>query len=266
VTELPSPPVDMRWDAPLSDVPLRPDTRILLAEDHPVNQALVRVQLGLRGYTCDVVEDGVAAMEAMEAQRYDLLLVDCHMPRMDGYAVAREVRRREAGTGRHLAIIAMTADARVDQRELCLAAGMDDLLRKPIRLEAFHAMVARWLEEDTVPEPAIDMDRMRRAFGSDENIASVIRAGVDATREALGRLASVAERNDREEVAGWIHHVLGGVNVFGASKVAEDGERMELALREGGEVDRDAVETFAGDVARFTDGLEVVASRLGVAS
>jgi two-component system sensor histidine kinase EvgS len=54
--------------------------------------------------------------------------------------------------------------------------------------------------------------------------------------------------------------------VFGASKVAEDGERMELALREGSEVDRDAVEAFAGDVARFTDGLEVVASRLGVAS
>jgi two-component system sensor histidine kinase EvgS len=270
VAELALLPADMRPDASLPALPLRPGARILLAEDHPVNQALVRVQLGLRGYTCDVVEDGVAAMEAMEAQRYDLLLVDCHMPRMDGYAVAREVRRREAGTGQHLAIIAMTADARVDQRELCLAAGMDDLLRKPIRLKAFHAMVARWLEEDAAPEaavdPAIDMDRMRRAFGSDENIASVIRAGAEATREALGRLAPVIERGDREEVAGWIHHVLGGVNVFGASKVAQDGEQMELALREGREVDRDAVEAFANGVARFTDGLERVASRLGIAS
>jgi two-component system sensor histidine kinase EvgS len=76
----------------------------------------------------------------------------------------------------------------------------------------------------------------------------------------------VIERGDREEVAGWIHHVLGGVNVFGASKVAQDGEQMELALREGREVDRDAVEAFANGVARFTEGLERVASRLGIAS
>lgn len=262
VVELPLPTADMRVDAPVPTQALRPDARILLAEDHPVNQALVRVQLGLRGYTCDVVEDGVAAIEAMEAQSYDLLLVDCHMPRMDGYAVAREVRRRESGTGRHLAIVAMTADARSDQRELCLAAGMDDLLRKPIRLEAFHAMVARWLEEDTLAEPTIDMARLRRAFGSDENVASVIRAGADATQDALGRLPPVIERADREEVAGWIHHVLGGVNVFGASKVAEDGERMELALREGADVDREGIESFARDVARFTEGLEHLARSL----
>jgi two-component system sensor histidine kinase EvgS len=258
IAELPLPTADMRADLPLPTRALRAGARILLAEDHPVNQALVRVQLGMRGYTCDVVEDGVAAIEAMDAQSYDLLLVDCHMPRMDGYAVAREVRRREAGTGRRLAIVAMTADARADQRELCLAAGMDDLLRKPIRLEAFHDVVARWLEEGAVAEPVIDMARLRRAFGSDENVASVIRAGVEATREAVGRLPPVIERADREEVAGWIHHVLGGVNVFGASKVAEDGERMELALREGADLDLPAVEVFANDVSRFTDGLEQV--------
>jgi two-component system sensor histidine kinase EvgS len=262
IAELPLPTADMRADVPPPTRALRAGARILLAEDHPVNQALVRVQLGLRGYTCDVVEDGVAAIEAMEAQSYDLLLVDCHMPRMDGYAVAREVRRREAGTGHRLAIVAMTADARADQRELCLAAGMDDLLRKPIRLEAFHDVVARWLEEGAVAEPAIDMARLRRAFGSDENVASVIRAGVEATREAVARLPPVLERADREEVAGWIHHVLGGVNVFGASKVAEDGERMELALREGADLDLPAVEVFAIDVARFTDGLEQVARSL----
>ncbi|WP_213948107.1 transporter substrate-binding domain-containing protein [Luteibacter sp. dw_328] len=266
IAELPLPTADMRADLPLPTRALRAGARILLAEDHPVNQALVRVQLGMRGYTCDVVEDGVAAIEAMEAQSYDLLLVDCHMPRMDGYAVAREVRRREAGTGRRLAIVAMTADARADQRELCLAAGMDDLLRKPIRLEAFHDVVARWLEEGALAEPVIDMARLRRAFGSDENVASVIRAGVDATREALDRLPDVIERADRDEVAGWIHHVLGGVNVFGPSKVAVDGERMELALREGGDVDRDEVGVFAREVGGFTDGLELVASRLGIAS
>lgn len=232
------------------------DARILLAEDHPVNQELVRVQLAMRGYVCDIVDDGLAALAALENTRYDLLLVDCHMPHMDGYAVAREVRRREAGTGKHLPIVAMTADARPDQREICLAAGMDDLLRKPIRLEAFHDMVARWLATADTGLPSVDMVRMRRAFGSDENIVSVIRAGVDTTRDALARLPEVLDRAARDEVAGWIHHVLGGVNVFGYSAVGEEGERIELALREGGEVDIVAVDTFAAEVAKFGDGLE----------
>lgn len=269
------------------------DARILLAEDHPVNQELVRVQLALRGYRCDVVDDGIAALEALDAGDYDLLLVDCHMPRMDGYAVAREVRRREVGGPRHLPIVAMTADARSDQREMCLAAGMDDLLRKPIRLEAFHETVARWLgapgriegegEVDSdadadhrgnqASEPSvglsgidIDMDRMRRAFGSDANVVSVIRAGVQATRDALTTFDGVAARADRDEVAGWIHHVLGGVNVFGRSEVGESGERMELALREGSDVDGVALRGFAADLGRFADGLEVFARRLDLAS
>ena len=234
--------------------------RILLAEDHPVNQELVRVQLALRGYRCDIVDDGLAALAALELADYDLLLVDCHMPHMDGYAVAREVRRREVGTGRHLPIVAMTADARADQREICLAAGMDDLLRKPIRLEAFHATVERWLAKTGPAVPAIDMERMRKAFGSDENIARVIRAGADTTREALSRLPEVLDRAAREEVAGWVHHVLGGVNVFGYSAVAEEGERLELALREGADVDIVAIDAFASRVAQFTDGLERLAA------
>nr|WP_275690425.1 transporter substrate-binding domain-containing protein [Luteibacter yeojuensis] len=234
----------------------RREARILLAEDHPVNQELVRVQLGLRGYVCDVVDDGVAALAALASATYDLLLVDCHMPRMDGYEVARDIRRREAGTGRHLPIVAMTADARSDQRERCLAAGMDDLLRKPIRLEAFHATIERWLAAADGALPLLDMERMRRAFGSDEKVVTVIRAGVGTTRDALRKLPALLERADAGEVAGWIHHVLGGVNVFGRFAVGEEGERMELALREGGEVDPVALAAFAADVARFADGLE----------
>jgi len=213
------------------------------------------VQLGLRGYACDVVEDGVAALAALETVPYDLLLVDCHMPRMDGYEVAREVRRREVGTARRLPIVAMTADARSDQRQRCLAAGMDDLLSKPIRLETFHAAIERWLARaDELPP--LDMERMRRAFGSDDKVATVIHAGVGTTRDALRKLPSLLERGDAEEVAGWIHHVLGGVNVFGGFAVGEAGERMELALREGGKVDPVALDAFAADVARFADGLE----------
>jgi two-component system sensor histidine kinase EvgS len=251
----PQPAIAQQAEAPITSRS-PPEARILLAEDHPVNQELVRVQLALRGYECDVVEDGVAALAALDVLSYDLLLVDCHMPRMDGYDVAREVRRREAGTGRHLPIVAMTADARSDQRERCLAAGMDDLLRKPIRLEAFHAAIERWLATGEQLLPPLDMERMRRAFGTENAVATVIRAGVATTRDALHKLPSLLQRADADEVAGWIHHVLGGVNVFGSFAVGEEGERMELALREGGKVDPVALDAFAADIARFADGLE----------
>jgi two-component system, NarL family, sensor histidine kinase EvgS len=242
--------------------------RILVAEDHPVNQQLVQAQLAMHGWACTIVADGEAALEALAVADYDLLLVDCHMPRVDGYAVAREVRRREEGTGRHLPIVAMTADARADQRERCMAAGMDDLLRKPLRLDAFHAAVARWLavadgrvadeaavDEAPVSSGLIDMQRMRRAFGSDENIATVISAGVGATREALACFDEVMASGDAGAVAGWIHHVLGGVNVFGESAVAREGEALELALREGAPLDADAVRRFAVGVDDFTTKL-----------
>ncbi|HEY4092248.1 MAG TPA: transporter substrate-binding domain-containing protein [Luteibacter sp.] len=236
--------------------------RILVAEDHPVNQQLVRAQLGMHGLGCEMVDDGEAALAALAVADYDLLLVDCHMPKVDGYEVAREVRRREQGTGRHLPIVAMTADARADQRERCTAAGMDDLLRKPIRLELFHETVARWLgvaatefpgvpASPSVPAP-IDMERMRRAFGSEANVATVIQAGIDATRGALARFDEVIASGDANTIAGWIHHVLGGVNVYGESAVASEGEALELALREGGALDVDAVRKFAADVEAFT--------------
>jgi len=262
VAKAPPPPGDASAVPPPAISPAPREARILLAEDHPVNQELVRVQLAMRGHVCDVVEDGVAALAALDAAPYDLLLVDCHMPRMDGYELAREVRRREQGSGRHLPIVAMTADARSDQRERCLAAGMDDLLRKPIRLDTFHAAIERWVALPDEASTELDMARMRRVFGSDDKVAMVLRAGVATTRDALRRLPSLLEHGDAEEVAGWLHHVLGGVNVFGHFAVGDRGERMELALREGGEVDPVALDAFAADVARFADGLERCAESL----
>lgn len=245
--------------------------RILVAEDHPVNQQLVRAQLGMHGWACEIVDDGEAALAALAQGEYDLLLVDCHMPNVDGYEVAREVRRREEGTGRRIPIVAMTADARADQRERCLAAGMDDLLRKPLRLDAFHDAVMRWLGNGVEgplsdppavaaagpaqATPLVDMERLRRAFGSDENIATVIRAGIAATRDALARFDEVIAGGDPDAVAGWIHHVLGGVNVFGESAVAAEGEALERALREGAALDADAVRRFAANVDAFTTQL-----------
>jgi len=126
--------------------------RLLLAEDNLVNQKVALAQLGKLGYRADVVRDGQEALDALEGGAYDVILMDCQMPGVDGLEATRRIRQAElsnAGNGasaRHVHIIALTANAMPGDREECLRAGMDDYLSKPFRLDALEAALnrARW--------------------------------------------------------------------------------------------------------------------------
>ena len=125
--------------------------RVLVAEDNPVNQRVAAHMLKKLGYRCDIASNGKEAVEMLAQLPYDLVLMDCQMPEMDGYTATRTIRAKETGGGRHTPIIAMTANAMREDRARCLDAGMDGFIPKPIALEELDTAMECWIPNGSKP-------------------------------------------------------------------------------------------------------------------
>ena len=146
------------------EAPAGPPPRLLLVEDNPVNLLVAQKLLSVLGYECDTAANGEIALAQMASDAYDLVLMDCQMPVLDGYSATRRWREIESGQApvRHLPIVAMTANAMAGDRQRCLDAGMDDYLAKPVTRDLLDACLKRWLRSSGVrstahapgPEPA----------------------------------------------------------------------------------------------------------------
>jgi PAS domain S-box-containing protein len=215
--------------------PPAPSRRILTAEDNPVNQLVISEQLKTLGYEVTAVSNGLEVLEALAAGTYDLVLMDCQMPQLDGYEAAARIRQLPGGTAR-IPIVALTAHALQEDLDKCLAAGMDDYITKPFREESLQRKLARWLGDDpdapekagyeepqpTPPEEALDpwqLESLRllgREAGSDfvPNLIEQFRSlpYLDELRRAL-------DRDDRLAVKGRAHALKGTSSLLGAVRL-----------------------------------------------
>jgi len=164
--------------------------RVLLAEDNPINQKLAVVLLQKVGFSVDAVETGAQALEKVQANQYNAVLMDVQMPEMDGLEATHRIREWEKDTGRHIPIIAMTAHAMQGDRERCLEAGMDDYVTKPLQPKVLFSALDRWTQATALPgeDVAILQD-----YSSQESVFSM-----DMDEDLFGESTIPASRQTKE--------------------------------------------------------------------
>ncbi len=230
--------------APISSDPA---TRILVAEDNAANQLVIRLLLGKLGLGCEIVNDGISVLERLATRDFAAVLMDCQMPRLDGYETARRIRTGTDGVRQpRIPIIALTAHALASDREKCLAAGMDDYLSKPIRLDALQQAFARagvasevvgatapaGPVRDTVLDPA-QLAQLRELPGREggtllgDLIVMVLR---DLPPEIERLRAAVTERSG-PTVAHLAHRLAGSAANIGATGLRQALQDLEYAGR-----------------------------------
>lgn len=198
--------------------------RILFAEDNAINQKVVLRVLAKLGYHADVVANGKEVLQAIKKSSYDLILMDCQMPEMDGYMATQEIRNLEKAQNKHTIIIAMTAHALKGDREKCILAGMDDYISKPIDIKGLAATLQLWLSEaqpnhkpaENINVPLIDISRIHDIFGDETSaIQEFIKCFMDSTSELLIQIAEAIKNQDKNLSKDLLHRLKGSAGNSG---------------------------------------------------
>lgn len=227
---------------------------VLLAEDNFINQEVASSMLKGFGCRVDVVEDGVAAVEAVSNKAYDLVLMDCHMPEMDGFEAASEIRHLETETnGKRLPVIAVTADVQQGIQERCRIAGMDGYLSKPFNQEQLSSTLKQWLpksvtitstgeegelaEEESSEGEILDpvwLDQLR-SIGKNSGrdvLGKAIHYFLEDTPGQIKQLWQSLDEGDATKLQRIAHNLKSGCANLGATRLSRNFSELEMAARE----------------------------------
>ncbi|NLV44033.1 MAG: response regulator [Candidatus Hydrogenedentes bacterium] len=224
---------------------------LLVAEDFVPNQKVIHQLLVRAGYRCTIVENGQQVLEKTARENFDLILMDCQMPEMDGYEATRKLREHE-GTARHTPIVAMTASVMKEDRERCFQSGMDDFLPKPVTRAQLYAMLQRWLtvegtrrsepvqntrqetryEEDA--EPPVSLDYLNEyASGDSAFLTKLIQAFFDENGKHLNLLVEAIRKVDAGAMEFNAHALKNGAMTLKAQGLADLALKLEEMARDG---------------------------------
>jgi signal transduction histidine kinase/CheY-like chemotaxis protein len=221
---------------------------ILLVEDNDINQQLMVNMLERLGCRVALAGDGFQAIEAFQRQRPDLILMDCQMPNMDGFAATAEIRRLEqGGTGPAVTVVALTANAMQGDRERCLAAGMNDYLAKPVRMADLRQTLDRWFapparaglpdatpalaDAEALDPQAIDAIRSLQRPGEPSLLGKILGLYRRNTPALLDELAQAVGRDDAGGVQQAAHALKSSSANVGAARVAALSKELETRAR-----------------------------------
>ncbi len=228
--------------------------RILLVEDNTVNQEVANGFLSQLGLTVDIAENGVAAIELWQKNTYDLILMDCLMPIMDGFEAARNIRKQEPDDT-HTPIIALTANVMASDKENCKAAGMDDFVGKPIEQDELVEKLSLWL--DSSPEPSADFNASRNSStppnspeSADDLVVdeskfnsmsiqlktrfqTILSAYIEESEALIDEFKIAGKQQDIETMVRAVHSLKSSSAVLGAQKLSHLAEKLEALYQQG---------------------------------
>ena len=249
---------------PVGRVPNTVHGHVLVAEDNPVNQRVIRAMLTKLGLTCDVVENGREAVIAVAKRAYDLVLMDCQMPEVDGLSATREIRANEAikGGGRSLPVIALSAGVTREERADAQAAGMDAFLGKPVEMSTLTEVLTRWLPAGPAPaceaeaEPLADVPVLRRLREDAGDLHEYLQLFTDEANRAVSRMLQADGADRFQVIATTAHRIKGTAFLISARRFAVAVQQLESAARLG------EVETVEAGLSRLPGLLAITLTAL----
>jgi len=220
----------------------KPRLHILLAEDSPTNQLIAVANLKKAGHTVQVADNGLKAVQALEQEAFDLVLMDVAMPEMDGLEATQVIREREQESGAHIPIIAMTAFATKEYRDKCAAAGMDDYVTKPVNPKELQRAIEQFIKEPDlggsgkppISGPPVDLAEALEVVGGDVDLlGDVVEMSLEECPEQMDGLRDELARQDAAGVESKAHRLKGVLGNVGGLTARDIAQRLETMGEEG---------------------------------